>query len=231
MTRGFAGFPPETLPFLRNLSTHNNRDWFQANKEIYEQKVKEPMTELVLALGYAMQGFAPEMVVDPRRTMFRIYRDTRFSKDKSPYKTHIAAVFWPQRLQRHQGAALYFHISPEEVLIAGGIYMPMPPDLRAIRQYIAGHAPELRKIITGKTFKNEFGEMTGEQTKRSPREFAADHPAGDLLRYKQFLVSITEPPEFAESPRLFSRIVKAFIAVMPLIRYLNTPLGVTLRMG
>ncbi len=224
MKSGFAGFPPETLGFLSQLSVNNNRDWFQANKTTFEQKVKAPMFDLVLALGNAMQGFAPEMVVEPQRSIYRIYRDTRFSKDKSPYKTHMAALFWPRRLNKDQGAALYFHISSEEVLIAGGIYMPMAPELRAIRQYISANAPALRKIIAEKSFRKEFGSLTGEQAKRVPREFPTDHAAGDLLRYKQFLVTVSEPPQLAESPKLFARILKAYLAMMPLIRYLNTPL-------
>ncbi|MBZ5500225.1 MAG: DUF2461 domain-containing protein [Acidobacteriia bacterium] len=224
MERRFPGFPQETLRFLRQLSRNNNREWFQAHRELYEEKVKAPMIGLVLALGGALQVFAPELVADPRRAIFRIYRDTRFTQDKSPYKTQIAAVFVPRGIPKHRGAALYFHISPEEVLIAGGIYMPAPVDLRAIRRHIAVHSDEIRKIISNREFKKIFGRLEGEQLTRAPREFPPDHPAIDLLRYKQYLVSITHPPQFAEDPRLFSRILTSFTAMMPLVRFLNIPL-------
>ena len=224
MASGFPGFPPETLEFLRQLARNNNRGWFQAHKVIYEEKVKTPMIGLVLALGGAMQSFAPEMIVDPRSAIFRIYRDTRFSRDKAPYKTQIAAVFDPRGIPRHRGAALYCHFSPEEVLIAGGVYMPIPADLRAIRQHVAANYRELRKIITAPEFKKNFGRLEGEQLTRTPREYPPDHPAADLLRYKQYLVSVTDAPRLAESPKLFPRILTAFRVMMPLIRFLNTPL-------
>lgn len=223
-TSGFPGFPPEALKFLRELSRNNNREWFQTHKATYEEKVKMPMMALVLSLGGAMQGFAPEMIVDPKRAIFRIYRDTRFSQDKSPYKTHVAAVFGPRGIPRHQGAVLYFHISPEEVLIAGGIYMPIPAELRAIRRHIAAHWEELREITESRNFRKILGNLEGEQLTRAPREFPKDHPAIDFLRYKQYLVSITEPPKLAETPRLAPRMLTAFAAMMPLIRFLNAPL-------
>ena len=124
MVNGFDGFSPETLRFLRQLKGNNNREWFLAHKDIYEQKVKAPMTELVLDLGQAMKQVAPELVVDPKRAIYRIYRDLRFSADKSPYKTHVAAIFVPRGIPKKTEACLYFHIEPAQVLVAGGVYMP-----------------------------------------------------------------------------------------------------------
>jgi uncharacterized protein (TIGR02453 family) len=229
MTSGFPGFPPEALKFLRQLSRNNNREWFQANKEVYEQKVRLPMIRLVDALGGAMQGFAPEMVSDPKRAIFRIYRDTRFSKDKSPYKTHVSAVFVPRGFPKLRGAALYFHVSPEEVLIAGGIHMPLPADLRAIREHIAGQGRELRDIISQRNFKKIFGGLEGEKLTRAPGGFPPDHPDLDLLRYKQYLVSVSDAPELAGGPGLFQRMLTAFPAMMPLVRFLNAPLSAQFR--
>jgi uncharacterized protein (TIGR02453 family) len=105
MASEFPGFPPETLEFLHQLARNNNRGWFQAHKVTYEEKVKTPMIGLVLALGGAMQSFAPEMIVDPKRAIFRIYRDTRFSRDKAPYKTQIAAIFGPRGIPKHRGTS------------------------------------------------------------------------------------------------------------------------------
>jgi uncharacterized protein (TIGR02453 family) len=224
MPPAFKGFPPETLSFLRKLERHNDRAWFLAHKEVYEAKVRKPMVELVLALGSAVQSFAPEMVTDPKRSIYRIYRDTRFSADKRPYKTHIADLFWPRGLPKHAGAGLYFHIAPEEILIGGGIYMPGAAELRAIRPHIANHWKEMRKIVGSRNFNKLFGSLEGEQLARVPREFPPDHPAADLLRYKQYLAGVTEPPALAASPRLFPRILVVFAALMPLVRFLNTPL-------
>jgi uncharacterized protein (TIGR02453 family) len=137
MTNGFGGFPPETLRFLRQLKRNNKREWFLAHKNVYELKVKTPMIELVLALGQAMQKSAPELVMDPKRAIYRIYRDIRFSADKRPYKTHVAAIFVPRGIPKKTGACLYFHIEPSKVVIAGGVYMPDPATLRALRQHIA----------------------------------------------------------------------------------------------
>jgi len=226
MDTTFPGFPKETLRFLRALKRNNNRDWFLAHKDVYEASVRAPMLELVTALGGAILNFAPEMVVDPSRNIYRIHRDIRFSQDKSPYKTHIAAIFWPRGLAKNACAVLYFHVEPAEVLVAGGIYMPGPAEVRAIRSHIAVNWEQMRTIISAKQFKRLFGTLEGEQVARPPRGFRADHPAIDLLRYKQFLASVTCPPGLAETPELFPRIVTAFAAMMPLIRFLNAPLGI-----
>jgi uncharacterized protein (TIGR02453 family) len=110
MRNGFGGFPPETFRFVRQLTRNNNREWFLAHEDDYELKVKAPMTELVLALGQAMLQLAPELVVDPKRAIYRVYRDIRFSADKRPYKTHVAAIFVPRGIPKKTGACLYFHI-------------------------------------------------------------------------------------------------------------------------
>ena len=224
MTTGFAGFPKETLQFLRQLKRNNNREWFLAHKDMYEEKVKAPMVELVLALGNAVQNLAPEMIVDPKRAIYRIYRDIRFSADKRPYKTHVSAIFIPHGIPKHSGACLYFHIEPEEVVVAGGVYMPDSASLRAIRQHIAAHWEELRAILNQKKFKQLFGGLEGERLVRPPVGFPADHPAVDLLRYKQFYVAVTEPPSLSEGKKLFPRLLTLFAAMLPLVRFLNEPL-------
>ena len=130
----FPGFPAETLPFLRDLKANNKREWFQPRKPIYEEKVKAPLVELVLALGEELRDFGTDLVTAPDKAIYRIYRDVRFSKDKSPYKTHVAAVFSARGLEKHAGAGLYFHVSPDELLVGGGIYRPGSRELLAIRQ-------------------------------------------------------------------------------------------------
>jgi len=224
MATGFAGFPPETLKFLRQLKRNNNREWFLANKDTYEKKVKAPMMDLVIALGGAMQNFAPELIVDPKRALFRIYRDTRFSKDKRPYKTHISALFAPRGVPKLSGASLYFHIEPAEVIVAGGVYGPDSATLRVLRQHVAAHWEDLLAITNRKDFKKLFGSIEGDQLKRPPLGFPPDHAAIDLLRHKQFYVSAKEKPSLAGGTRLFPWILTQFAAMMPLIRFLNAPL-------
>jgi uncharacterized protein (TIGR02453 family) len=225
----FAGFPPEALTFLRQLRRNNNRPWFAANKERYETSVRAPMFALVTALGGAIQGFAPELVTDPKRAVYRIYRDVRFSKDKSPYKTHIAAHFSAAGLGRHAGAGLYFHIAPEEVLIAGGVYMPGPEELRAVRGHVAEHSGELERILRQRSFKTLYGSLQGDQLSRPPKGWPADHPAIEWLRYKQYIAWFERPAKVAATPELFPLLLRGFIAVMPLVRFLNTPLRAAAR--
>jgi uncharacterized protein (TIGR02453 family) len=224
MTNRFAGFPPETLKFLKQLKRNNNRDWFLAHKDIYELKVKAPMTEFVFHLGLALHQFAPELIVDPKRAIFRIYRDIRFSADKSPYKTQIAAVFVPRGIPKNTGAALYFHIEPTQVMVAGGTYMPDPATLRILRQHIAAHWEDYAAITNQRRFKKMFGDVQGERLVRPPSGFSADHPAIDVLRMKQFYVVQTEPAELAEGPKLFPRLLTLFSAMIPFVRFLNAPL-------
>ena len=225
MTATFPGFPPEALQFFRRLKRNNNREWFLKNKGIYDQKVKAPMVELVLALGRQMQDFAPEMSCDPARAIYRIYRDVRFSADKTPYKTHIAAVFHPRGMEKHNCGGLYFHVAPDGVEIAGGVYMPGPEELLAIRQHIAGRHRKFRSIIESPEFCRLFGELWGAQLARAPKGFPQDHPAADLLRYKQFLADVSKPAALAESPELLPTLATLFRAMMPLVRFLNEPLS------
>src|SRR5438067_2623937 len=144
MKSRFAGFPPEGIEFFAKLMRNNRREWFQPRKPIFEEKLKTPMRDLVIALNGALRSFAPECVTDPDKAIYRIYRDTRFSKDKTPYKDHIAASF-PRR-GIPCGAGFYFQVSHRGVGIGGGVYMPPPETLRAIRQHLVEHHGSVRKI-------------------------------------------------------------------------------------
>lgn len=214
----------EALDFLRRLKRNNRRPWFQKNKTIYEETVRQPMVELVHALNHELMGIAPEMVTEPRRAIYRIYRDVRFSPDKSPYKTHIAALFTPRHIPKHSGAGFYIHVSPDELLVAGGVYMPGPKELWEIRNHIAHNAPTLRRIVGQRRFKECFGTLEGDQLTRVPKGFSPTHPAADLLRHKQFLVSVTYPPERALDSGLLQFLTCYFRAMTPLILFLNKPL-------
>ena len=147
MRSAFPGFPREAIQFFRGLARNNNRDWFLPRKTIFEDQVKQPMRELVAELNAALMGFAPEYVTDPDKAIYRIYRDTRFSQDKTPYKDHIAASFHRRGTVAHSDAGYYFAVSHKEVGIGGGVYMPAPETLLAIRHHIAARHQEFRRIV------------------------------------------------------------------------------------
>src|SRR5579862_1335814 len=127
----FQGFPPEALTFFRGLARNNNREWFQPRKELFELKVKTPMMALVQAINADLAKFAPDYITDPKKAVYRIYRDTRFSADKWPYKTHIAAIFARRGGSRGSAPGFYFAVSAKEIGIAGGIYDPSPEMMRS----------------------------------------------------------------------------------------------------
>jgi uncharacterized protein (TIGR02453 family) len=219
----FPGFPKDGIQFMRGLARHNNRDWFLPRKPIFEEKVKLPMRQLVEALNAAMKSFAPEYIADPDKAIFRIYRDTRFSKDKTPYKDHIAASFPRRGLPA--GAGYYFAVSHKEVTIGGGIYMPAPETLLAMRNHVALHHQDFRRIAGARAVKELFGQVRGEQLSRVPKGFETTHPAADLLRFKQFLMYVALPPELAAGPGIYAEIVKRFRAMRPFLEFLNAPLA------
>src|SRR5436309_15406941 len=217
-------FTPATLTFLRGLKRNTRRDWFMAHRDDYEACVREPMTAIIERLAVDFRGFAPELVSSPKGSMYRIYRDTRFSENKAPYKTHVAAVFPTRGLQKHEGAGLYFHVSPTEVWIGGGMYAPQTPQLQAVREHIAANVKRLRSIVESPAFRRTVGRLEGEQLQRVPRGFPKDHEAATFLRYRQFLAGHEFPPAFATRPRFYDALLKVFRQVAPLIRFLNEPL-------
>jgi len=217
-------FPAETLRFLRALKRNNRREWFNAHRDDYEMYVRQPMTAIVERLAVDLRAFAPELVASPKISMYRIYRDTRFSENKTPYKTHIAAVFPTRGLAKHEGAGAYFHISPDEVWIGGGMYMPQPPQLVAVREHIAGHVKQLRAIVESPGFRKHVGALQGDKLTRVPRGFAKDHPAAEYLKFKHFIAGADLPPALATSPAFYKTVLTVFRQITPLARFLNTPL-------
>ena len=217
-------FPAETLRFLRALKRNNRREWFNAHRDDYEAYVRQPMTAIVERLAVDLRAFAPELVATPKVSMYRIYRDTRFSDDKKPYKTHIAAVFPTRGLLKHEGAGAYFHISPDEVWIGGGMYSPQPPQLFAVREHIAGHVKQLRTIVESPGFRRHLGALGGDRLTRVPRGFPKEHPAAEYLKLKHFVAGADLPATLATSPTFYKTVLAIFREVVPLARFLNAPL-------
>ena len=150
---------------------------------------------------------APQFVADPKVSRFRPFRDTRFSPDKTPLKTHVAAIFPQRALGRLRGAGLYFEVGPGYVWIGGGLYAPDPASLHAVREHIAARHARLRKLLAAAPFVRTFGSLSGERAARMPRGFAAEHPAADLIRHKQFLAVREEADVFATSADFYPQLL------------------------
>jgi uncharacterized protein (TIGR02453 family) len=218
-------FSAETLRFLRALKRNNRREWFNAHRDRYEAHIRQPMTAIVERLADDFRSFAPELVASPKISMYRIHRDTRFSENKAPYKTHVAAVFPTRGLAKHEGAGMYFHVSADEVWIGGGMYAPQPPQLHAVREHIAANFRHLRAIVESPAFRRKVGGLEGKKLTRVPRGFPKDHEAAEYLKYRYFIAGAEFPGRFAASPKFYGTLLAVFREVIPLARFLNAPLG------
>ncbi len=219
-------FSSKTLSFLRSLKRHNDREWFKASRERYETDVRQPMITFVNRMESDLLDFAPELIANPKKSIYRIYRDTRFSADKTPYKTHVAAIFPHQDLPKHESGGLYLHVAHDHVFVGGGLYRPTPQQLYRLREHIASHGKELQEIVAQSDFQKQFGELQGERLKRVPRGFDPKHPAARYLKYKQLLAGVRQPASFAITPRFYSSVLRLFKTLAPLIHFINQPLVV-----
>ncbi len=221
---GFAGFPEEALRFFRSLERNNRREWFQPRKPIFDEKVRASMIELVEAVNLGLARFAPEYVTGPEQAIYRIYRDTRFSSDKTPYKTHLAASLWRRGFQKHSCAGFYFSVSHKEVEIAGGVYMPGPEQLLEIRRHLAEHHAQFQKLAANRKLVALMEPLKGDSLSRTPKGFASGHPADDLLRRKQWLYYTALDPALATTPELYGELMTRLRAMQPVLDFLNQPL-------
>jgi len=218
-------FTPQAFKFLRSLAKNNDREWFTPRKYIYERELKDPMLALIEEINAGMEAFAPEHVRAPNKTMMRIYRDTRFSSDKRPYK-HQVSAWWSRRgMEKTSGGGFYIHIHPKEVLISTGVYMPEREQLLAIRRWMADHHAEYRALLKSLTKtragSQPFTGIDAEPLTRMPKGFPADHPADELLRAKNWGVHVSLPAEIALEPTLGKEIIKRFKLATPLVNTLN----------
>lgn len=233
--RPFAGFRPAALTFLRALKKNNRREWFEANRAAYEREIKAPLKAFVEELDVRFATVAPEFVGDPKSSLFRIHRDIRFSKDKSPYKTH--AAFWifhraPGRGVGQTvdgGAGFYFHLEPGASLVAAGLWMPPRPKLQLVRDAIADDPESWESVVLAAPFVRRFGGLTegdpGVLLKRLPRGYAPGHPAARWLRFNSFTASRALSDADVLSSRLASVVMKDFTAMLAFTRWLNRALG------
>ena len=220
----FEGFPKEGLKFLRQLKRNNNREWFAKHKSEYEDFVKLPVQSLIVVLQTPMAKLAPEIDVSAKRGVFRIYRDTRFSKDKTPYKTHVAAVF---HLRGHweESAGFYLHIEPGTVYVGGGIYMPTGQQIKKIRSAIVDRSDEFLSIVESKVFKKQFRGLEGEKLQRAPLGYPSDHLMIEWLKHKSFYAGVTWEEGTCLSRDFADRVFGVYRNILPLVRFLNGALG------
>lgn len=209
---------PSSFKFLKKLKENNNREWFNEHKTEFQQE-----QQLVEVFAEALLGrLSKHDLIETdsgKKALFRIYRDTRFSHDKTPYKTHWSGSFKRATKQRRGG--YYFQLEPGNSFIAGGFWGPSSEDLKRVRDDIAFDPAPLRKILAGKTFISRFGSLEGEQLKTTPKGFEADHEAIDLLRYKQFLLVKRFSDKEVLSDRFLTEADLTFQAMRPFFDYMS----------
>ena len=220
----FRGFSDKMLSFFRGLDRNNTREWFTPRKEIFETHVRAPMIEAAAAVNEAIKTFALDnAATDPAKCLYRIYRDTRFSKDKTPYKTHVGAIYPRKGLPKHGGASFYFGVSHKGVQIAGGVYEPGPEELAALRQAIAKDQSRFLKLIRDPKVAKAMEPLKGASLSRVPKGYErhADSPMADYLKRKAIYWYIELPPKLAQSPRLIKEVVTRFKLMSPAMQWMN----------
>lgn len=221
----FAGFRPEAIQFLADLAENNDRAWFQPRKGDYERLLKQPLEALCVALGERFEARGIPLSADPARSPFRIYRDVRFSKDKSPYKTSASAAFrWKENgaeLSHQEGdPGGYFHLAPGEAFVGGGMWHPPAAKLAAFRQAVLTDTSAVRGILDEPEFKRRFGKISGDSLKRIPTGFPADHPEADLLKLKDMTFGHRLADDDVTSSGLPDVLVESFVVAIPVMRFL-----------
>lgn len=211
-----------TLQFLRNLEKNNNRDWFNENKTLY-QEAQQDVISFVEKLIEEMADFDEEMgKLEAKKSVFRIYRDTRFSKDKTPYKTNFGAGLGMGKGNKISG--YYLHIEPGKSFLAGGVYKPEPSVLKTIRQEISAFGDEFKAILEQDEFRNYFrGLSVEDKLKKVPQGFEKDHKMAEYLKLKHFIVTHPVSDEQLLSENAVKEFTKIFKAMKPLNDFLQTP--------
>jgi uncharacterized protein (TIGR02453 family) len=220
-----ALFTRGALKFLSALKKNNKREWFQPRKEEFEELLHTPLVQFAGLVNAMLLKAAPEYaVLEPAKALNRIYRDVRFSANKAPYQTHVSMLFPNRQLGKKVGAALYFHLSSTEAMVAAGMYFGETRELQAVREHLAEKHDEFRAILNARTLKQKFGELEGESLQKAPKQFGPDHPAADLLKRKQWLLHSTMPADSVLDANFAADAVKSFQLLIPFVTFLNAPL-------
>jgi uncharacterized protein (TIGR02453 family) len=217
-------FSGGALRFLRGLKRNNRREWFEERRAIYERELKEPLLALVEHVTEGMAAYAPAHMRPAAKCLFRIYRDTRFSADKSPYKTHLGAWWSRTGMNKTSGAGYYMHVGSTELVIAAGVYMPEKKQLLAIRRRLLDHHAEWKRLIEDRRLLRVFAVHDPMALARAPKGFPAEHPAIEWIRWRQWGVTAHLPAGTALKPGLAEEIEKRFHLEAPLVDFLNASL-------
>ncbi|MFK7768861.1 MAG: DUF2461 domain-containing protein [Mariniblastus sp.] len=218
----FEGFTPDTLKFFKQLSKNNNRDWFAENKPWYEEAVLNPALELVKEIEKPLKKVSPHFTAIPKKSggsLMRIYRDIRFSKNKTPYKTNLGVHFRHEVGKNVHAPGFYFHIDKDEIFIGAGIWRPDSPTIKKIRALIDDDAKRWKRVTRAKVFRDEF-ELSGDTLKRPPRGYDEYHPQIADLKRKDFVGVTTLDTKELYSPKLIDALVSRFKKAMPFVRFL-----------
>jgi len=220
-------FSPAAITFLRGLARHNDREWFNARKQVYERELKAPMLALVDEVTQSMAEYAPEHMRPAHKSMMRIYRDIRFSPNKQPYKTHLSAWWTRRGMEKTSGGGFYLEIGPSRCFVAGGVYMPERDQLLALRRWLADnhreYSTQLKKLLNARSARMpHFEPIDPDALSRVPKGFSAEHAAADLLRARNWGVRCTLPAALALEPVLAAEIITCFRRMAPLVETLNT---------
>jgi len=225
----FAGFPRSFFAFFRELKANNDRAWFEANKQRFREEVQGPMSDFIAAMAPHLGKLSKHFVADPRPnggSMFRIYRDVRFSKDKRPYKEHAACQFRHRFGRDVHAPGFYVHLAHDEVFFGGGMWMPESDALLKIHQRIAERPADWKKVINDKRFVQTFGTIEGDQLTRPPKGFDPAHPLIADIRRKSFVAGVDSSAKAAQSPAFAEEVAQSFRALSPLMRFLCSALDV-----
>ncbi|UCC25775.1 MAG: DUF2461 domain-containing protein [Gemmatimonadales bacterium] len=221
-------FSRETFRFLSDLAANNRRDWFDQNRDRYERHVREPAQEFIVAVGERLDDISPQLRADPRPvggSLFRIYRDVRFSKDKSPFKTASGIQFRHAAGKDAHAPGLYLHIEPRNCFVGMGAWRPAGPALRAIREGLAADPGGWREAVNDPAFKRSF-ELGGESLMRPPRGFDPEHPLVEDLKRKDFVAFAAVPQAFLTGADLVDDFLSLCAPGRPFLQFLCTALGV-----
>lgn len=221
---GFQGFPRQGLEFLRGLAAHNQREWFEQRREIYERHLLEPARALVVDLGQSLRQAIPGLMVDPRvnRGLFRIARDTRFSPDKAPYKTHLGLWWWEGPGPRMAAPGFYFHLEPPNLMLAGGLYRFTPAQLATFRTQAASPKPGRRLARIVEELGDQGYQIGGLRYQRLPRGFASDSLNAGLLHHDGLHAALHQAlPEEIATPALVDWCLERYLPLVPLHDWLT----------
>lgn len=221
--QAFTGFTPKAFTFLKKLKKNNNREWFQLHKEEYLTQVQLPMQLLIQELAQSSAPVMKTVFFNPKKNILRVYRDTRFSADKTPHKTYIAAQFKTSPIKRQEPmSGWYLHIEPGgEVFMGAGLYMPSSNQMRKVRQLIMDKPDDFLKVMKAPAFKKRFPSLYGEKMKTKPKGVSADHPMIEYMRYKHWFVLKYYSEKDVMSRKFIRLLTEDFAASWPLVQWLE----------